>query len=102
MLLVNICVREIYIRWNKITSCGGILIFEGLLENENITVFDISWNLLHKIEFEKEFRKQMALIPKPPEPEETDKNSKEKTKPEKKKKPKKKKKVILEPEITIS
>ena len=38
--------QELYLFWNQIKGVGAQKIFQGLLENETITVFDISWNSL--------------------------------------------------------
>jgi hypothetical protein len=36
--------REIYLHWNNITGKGADLIFSALAENQDICVFDLSWN----------------------------------------------------------
>ncbi|CAD8165096.1 unnamed protein product [Paramecium pentaurelia] len=36
--------EELYIHWNQIKGSGGQKIFEALIENKNMVVFDGSWN----------------------------------------------------------
>lgn len=40
----NYFIQEIYLHWNMIKTQGGIKIFKGILENESLMVFDMSWN----------------------------------------------------------
>ncbi|EGR32874.1 leucine rich repeat protein [Ichthyophthirius multifiliis] len=42
--------QELYLYWNQISGKGGIEIFEGLKENQNLHVLDISSNNLGKTE----------------------------------------------------
>lgn len=44
ILQKNPYLQELYLYWNNIKSQGGQKLFQGLLENEAILVFDISWN----------------------------------------------------------
>jgi len=46
LLLENDFLRELYLRWNRITSAGGLLIMEGIQAIGNLAVFDISWNAI--------------------------------------------------------
>jgi len=46
MLKVNYFLKELYIRENKISSVGGLVIFESIFEEDNLNVLDISWNVL--------------------------------------------------------
>lgn len=46
VLCKNPYLNELYLHWNQIKGIGAQKIFQGLLENETITVFDISWNSL--------------------------------------------------------
>ena len=38
--------KEVYLRWNKITPEGGKTLFEELAANQSLRVLDLSWNLL--------------------------------------------------------
>ncbi len=46
VLTKNPYLQELYLFWNQIKGIGAQKIFQGLLENETITVFDMSWNSL--------------------------------------------------------
>ena len=37
---------ELYLHWNQIKGVGGQKIFQGLMENDTLLVFDMSWNSL--------------------------------------------------------
>lgn len=45
-LIDNPTLNELYLHWNEITSEGGIEICEGLLQNKNLKVLDLSSNCL--------------------------------------------------------
>ena len=40
----NYALQELYLHWNLFKNQGGIKIFKGILENENLMVLDFSWN----------------------------------------------------------
>ena len=48
MLYTNYSLRELYLRWNKVTHFGGFNILLGLERKENLAVLDLSWNNLGK------------------------------------------------------
>jgi hypothetical protein len=35
---------ELYLHWNQLKGPGGLAIFEAMLDNDNLAIFDISWN----------------------------------------------------------
>jgi hypothetical protein len=39
---------ELYLHWNLLTGTGGTLMFDGLLENSELKLIDMSWNNLGK------------------------------------------------------
>ncbi|KAL4432711.1 hypothetical protein ABPG74_011532 [Tetrahymena malaccensis] len=49
LLMKSSYLQELYLHWNKISSKGGILIAQGLSENLNIKVLDLSHNGLGSI-----------------------------------------------------
>ncbi|KAL4479127.1 hypothetical protein ABPG72_008957 [Tetrahymena utriculariae] len=49
LLMQSSYLQELYLHWNKISSKGGILIAQGLSENLNIKVLDLSHNGLGSI-----------------------------------------------------
>ena len=38
--------KELYLRWNKITNLGGLDILEGVERKESLAVLDLSYNNL--------------------------------------------------------
>jgi len=42
MLSKNYTIKELYLRWNKITKTGAEVLFNGMIFNESLKVFDIS------------------------------------------------------------
>jgi len=41
-------IKELYLRWNKITQKGGALVMEGIKLKDSLCVLDFSWNHLGK------------------------------------------------------
>ncbi len=46
MLSRNSTLKELYLRWNKITHFGGSYILQGVEEKETLAVLDLSYNNL--------------------------------------------------------
>jgi Ran GTPase-activating protein (RanGAP) involved in mRNA processing and transport len=45
-LMEDNCLEELYLHWNEITDKGGKYLFDSLMYNKTLRVFDISWNAL--------------------------------------------------------
>jgi len=44
MLELNVYLEELQLHWNQLQSEGAKPILQGIMKNNNIRVFDISWN----------------------------------------------------------
>jgi Ran GTPase-activating protein (RanGAP) involved in mRNA processing and transport len=45
----NTKVKEIGLKWNRITAIGGNLIANSLCQNNQLKVLDLSWNLIGQL-----------------------------------------------------
>ena len=53
MLIYNDNLRELYIRWNNLSSIGGKIILDGVEQKENIAVLDMSYNSLGRLVYSR-------------------------------------------------
>ena len=63
MLSANKSLKELYLRWNNITNCGGVYLLLGVGTKRNLAILDLSWNNLKANSklFDKKLNKRIAI-----------------------------------------